>query len=52
MQISPGYVLAYTADPAVPKVDTGQVSEFLDVNYLERSDFPVALGRVAKEAVE
>ena len=26
--------------------------EFLDVNYLERSDVPVALGRVAMEAVE
>ena len=36
----------------MPKVGTGQVPEFLDVNYLERSDVPVALGRVAKEAVE
>ena len=52
MRISPGDVLAYTAEAAVPRVDTGQVPEFLDVNYLERSDVPVALGRVAAEAVE
>ena len=52
MRISPGDVLAYTAEAAVPKVDAGQVPEFLDVNYLEHSDIPVALGRVAKEMVE
>ena len=49
IRISPGDVLAYTAEAAVPKVDAGQVPEFLDVNYLEHSDVPVALGREAKE---
>ena len=52
MRIGPGDVLAYTAEAAVPKVDAGQVPEFLDVNYLEHSDVPVALGRVAKETGE
>ena len=50
--ISQEDVLAYTAEAAVPKADKCQVPEFLDVNYLECSDVPVALGRVAKEAVE
>ena len=52
IRISPGDVLAYTAEAAVPRVDTGQVPEFLDINYLESSDVPVALGRVAAEEVE
>ena len=52
VRISPGDVLAYTAEAAVPTVDAEKVSEFLDVNYLEHSDIPVALGRVARETVE
>ena len=31
---------------------TLQVPDFLDIQYLEHRDVPVALGRVAKEAVE
>ena len=52
MCISPGDVMAYAAEAAVPKVDDQQVPDFLDVSYLEHSDIPVALGRVAKETVE
>ena len=52
MRIRPGDVLAYIAEAAVPTVDAGQVPEFLDVSYLEHSDVPVALGRVARETVE
>ena len=52
MRISPGDVLAYATNAAVPQVTSEHVHDFLDVNYLEHTDVPVALGRVAKEAVE
>ena len=52
MRISPGDVLAYATNAAVPQVTSEHVPDFLDVNYLGDTDVHVALGRVAKEAVE
>ena len=52
MRISPGDVMAFASDAAVPQVNSEHVPDFLDVNYLEHTDVPRALGRVAKETVE
>ena len=52
IRINPGDVLAYVSEAAIPQVDNNNVSDFLDLTYLERMDVPVALGRVAGETVK
>ena len=52
IRIHPGDVLAYVSEAAIPQVDNNNVPDFLDLTYLEQTEVPVALGRVAGEAVK
>ena len=51
IRINPGDVLAYASEAAIPQVDDSNIPEFLDLTYLEQTDVPIALGRVAGETV-
>ena len=52
IRIHPGDVLMYVSEAAIPQVDNSNVSDFLDLTYLGRTDVPIALGRVAGETVK
>ena len=51
IRINPGDVLAYASEAAIPQVDDSNIPDFLDLTYLEQTDVPIALGRVAGETV-
>ena len=49
--ITPSDVLAFAEECAVPEVSREQVEEFLDLQYLSKTDTPISLCRIAVDVV-
>ena len=50
--VTPNDVLAFAEECAVPEVDREHIEEFLDLQYLSKTDTPISMCRIAVEVVQ